>query len=165
MAKNSKTKSSGDKKKSNAVRKKWGDGVVGKVKKKVIQKIVKNNKKNDEKKRGRPQKITAEELRKLEYAFSIWCSDLEACLYAKISKTTLYEYQSKNSEFTERKEMLKEQPVLTARETVVKSLKKSPDMAMKYLERKKKDEFSVRSEHTGKEWGPINVTKVIREDA
>jgi hypothetical protein len=41
---------------------------------------------------------------------------------------------------------LREKPVLIARQTVVKSLKDNPEMALKYLERKRKKEFSTRTE-------------------
>jgi hypothetical protein len=98
---------------------------------------------------GRPTLLTPETIQKLEEAFALGCTDLEACLYAGISKSTLYNYQEKNPKFVERKEELKETPVLLARTTVINSLKKNPDMAMKYLERKKKDEFSLRVENTG----------------
>ena len=93
--------------------------------------------------------MTPETVKKLEEAFAIGCSDLEACLYADISKQTLYTYQADNPKFLDRKEMLKERPILQARMTVVKALRHDSDMAMKYLERKNKKEFSPRSEHTG----------------
>lgn len=99
---------------------------------------------------GRPTVMTQEVLDKLEYAFSIGCTDEEACIYADISPATLYNYQKDNPKFLERKELLKQTPILRARETVVKSLN-SPDMAFRYLERKKKDEFAVRVENTGKD--------------
>lgn len=89
---------------------------------------------------GRPTVVTEEVLRKLEDAFAIGCTDLEACVYANISKTTLYKYQSENPDFAERKEELKEKPILKARMTVVSSLSK-PDYAFKFLERKRKKEF------------------------
>lgn len=103
-------------------------------------------------KRGRHTEMTPEKIAKLEQAFSIGCSDLEACLFADIGKTTLYTYQNKHPEFTERKERLKEGVVLKARIKVKealdsKDLKVSTDMAKWLLERKKKDEFSTRVEN------------------
>lgn len=92
--------------------------------------------------------MTDEALRKLEEAFALGCTDIEACLYANISKTALYDYQKEHPEFAERKEELKEHPVLKARTTVVRNLDK-PEMALKYLERKKKKEFSPTMEMTG----------------
>ena len=90
---------------------------------------------------GRPTKMTPETIRKLEQAFSLGCTDLEACLFADIGKSTLYDYQEENPEFAERKARLKENPVLLARKSVVEALEGDPDLALKFLERKKKDEF------------------------
>lgn len=95
---------------------------------------------------GRPTKFTPETVKKLEEAFLMGCSDLEACLVADISKTSLYNYQNANPEFVERKEKLKETPILNARQCVINEVKSNPDMALKYLERKRKKEFSLRQE-------------------
>lgn len=94
---------------------------------------------------GRPSVMTDIVLSKLEEAFAYGASDSEACFYANISHQTLYDYQKKHPEFIERKEALKEQPILQARETVVKSLT-DPKNAQWYLERKRKAEFSPRTE-------------------
>ena len=94
---------------------------------------------------GRPTKMTPETIGKLEEAFSMGCTDLEACLFADIEKTTLYKYQQDHPEFINRKEKLKENPVLKARQTILDNLE-DPTNARWYLERKKKDEFSQRTE-------------------
>jgi hypothetical protein len=39
---------------------------------------------------GRPTKMTPDTVKKLEEAFLLGCSDIEACLVADISKQTLY---------------------------------------------------------------------------
>ena len=110
----------------------------GKEKKKTAKK--------SENKGGRPTVITPEIIAKLEQAFSLGCSDLEACIYADIGKTALYDYQEKNPEFTERKEMLKQKLVLKARVVVAEALKnKDENTAKWYLERKARDEFSVKN--------------------
>jgi hypothetical protein len=93
---------------------------------------------------GRPPAVTPEVLNKLESAFAIGATDREACLFADILEESLYLYQRKNPEYVKRKEMLKEKPLLKARNTVVNSLH-DPDHAEWYLERKSKDEFSTRS--------------------
>tara|TARA_R110002012_G_C11439372_1_gene590409 strand:+ start:162 stop:518 length:357 start_codon:yes stop_codon:yes gene_type:complete len=64
---------------------------------------------------GRPTKMTAETIQKLETAFIAGCTDLEACCYADVSKSTLYDYCQNNPEFSERKETLKNQPLMQAR--------------------------------------------------
>ncbi len=71
---------------------------------------------------GRPTVITPEVIRKLEDAFIAGCTDLEACCYADISKTALYEYCQKNGEFAERKETLKNQPLMQARFIIKEAL-------------------------------------------
>lgn len=95
---------------------------------------------------GRPTAMTKEVIGKLEQAFAYGASDKEACFYAGINPDTLYEYQKKHPEFTERKEALKEQPILAARQKVVQEIKNDVKNAQWYLERKRKDEFSNRSE-------------------
>lgn len=109
---------------------------------------------------ARPTVMTEEVLSKLEEAFAWGCTDVEACLHADIAAKTLYLYQEKNPEFIQRKEALKENPILLARSTVIKGFMKSPELALKYLERKKKDEFSLRSEFTGKDGEPLNIALV-----
>ena len=89
-------------------------------------------------------------IKKLEEAFAIGCSDVEACLMANISTVTLYAYQKNNPEFINRKETLKEKPFLKARKTIVDDLD-DVNTAKWYAERKKKEEFSSRSELTGKD--------------
>lgn len=105
---------------------------------------------------GRPTIMTEEIVAKLEEAFAWGCSDIEACLWADIAPATLYKYQEKNPEFAERKAELKETPVLLARKSVVGGLARDRELALKFLERKKKDEFSLRSELTGKDGQDLN---------
>jgi len=71
---------------------------------------------------GRPTVMTPEVLAKLEDAFSWGCTDLEACCNADISKDALYDYCNKNPKFSERKEVLKNQPVMKARRVVQAAL-------------------------------------------
>lgn len=109
---------------------------------------------------GRPTVMTPEVVNKLEEAFLLGCSDLEACFVAGISKQTLYNYQAAYPEFVDRKEQLKENPVYLARTSVVKSMQEDGDLALKYLERKRKDEFSVK---TSTEFsGGVTVTQIER---
>lgn len=91
---------------------------------------------------GRPTKLTPEAIKKLEEVFAIGGTDQEACFYADISHQALYNYQLKHPEFVERKEALKEKPVLKARQTVVKALE-DPNHAKWFLEKKKRKEFGA----------------------
>lgn len=103
-------------------------------------------------------------IQKLEEAFAFGASDLEACFYADISKTALYEYQKKHPSFQERKEKLKERPILLARQSVVSGLKDSPELALKFLERKRKSEFALRSEFTGAEGEQLQGIVIYRPE-
>lgn len=95
---------------------------------------------NNTKAVGRPTLMTPETINKLEEVFGIGGSDKEACFYANISHQTLYNYQEEHPEFVERKEALKERPILKARQTIVKALENPAD-AKWYLEKKKRLEF------------------------
>ena len=98
---------------------------------------------------ARPTVMTPAVIAKLEEAFKYGATDQEACMYVDIAEATLYKYQDSHPEFTERKAQLKQLPVFTARKSVVDELPKDPELSMKFLERKKKDEFSLRQELTG----------------
>lgn len=108
---------------------------------------------------GRPTIMTPETISKLEEIFSLGGSDEEACFYADIGKTTLYNYQKEFPEFVERKEALKETPILKARRTVVKALE-DPSHAFKFLERKKRGEFGPTLDLSGE----VKVSKIISID-
>lgn len=95
---------------------------------------------------GRPTIMTPEIVAKLEEAFLWGCSDLEACLHARIGKSTLYNYQNVNPEFVERKEQLKKNPTLRARKCVFDGIESDSDLSLRYLERKERDEFSTKNE-------------------
>jgi len=110
---------------------------------------------------GRPSVMTADVIRKLEDAFSIGASDREATFYAGIAMSTLYDYQTAHPEFVERKEALKEKPIMLARQTVVKAITTDPKMAMEYLKAKKRDEFASRQELTGKDGAELSNPAVI----
>lgn len=95
---------------------------------------------------------------KLEQAFAIGCTDKEACVYAGITPDQLYYYTSTvNPQFQVIKEELKEKPILKARQTIVKGLEEA-DNAKWFLERKMKKEFASRSEVTGANGEPLQIS-------
>jgi hypothetical protein len=113
---------------------------------------------------GRPTVITPQILAQLYTAFSIGCTDEEAIAFANVSNGAFYDYQKLHPEFLEEKERLKKLPILKAKNTVVQGLDRVQN-AMWYLERKKKDEFSVRTETTGadgKDLIPLDDTRVLK---
>ena len=90
---------------------------------------------------SRPTVFTKQTLQKLEYAFALDCTDEEACIYADIAPSSLYNFEKENGEFLERKQLLHHTPILKARIEIVEGLKGNPNLALKYLERKKRNEF------------------------
>lgn len=109
---------------------------------------------------GRPSKLTPETVKKLEEAFAIDATVEEACFYADISRQTYYEWIKQNPKLADRFEALRQRPVLTARQAVVRSLN-NPDYAFRYLERKRKDEFAQRVENTGKDGKDLSMTPAV----
>lgn len=105
-------------------------------------------------------KFTQATIKKLEEAFALDATVGEACYYADISCATYYIWIEKNPELLEKFNRLREKPVLIARQTVVKALQTDSDIALKYLERKKRNEFATRTEteETG------NMTVVIKDN-
>ncbi len=103
--------------------------------------------------------MTPETIAKLEQCFAIGASDLEACAFADIPSSVLYDYQQRHPAFAERKARLKEMPTLRARKSVVGALESDPPLALKYLERKRKDEFCLKQEleHSGDADKPIVI--------
>jgi hypothetical protein len=111
---------------------------------------------------GRPTVMTPDVVNKLEQAFSLGATDVEACFYAGISKQTLYDYQAKHPEYTDRKAALKDKLILKARTVIAQSMEAGDKQtAQWYLERKKKDEFSARSEQTGADGQPLNPNDAV----
>lgn len=102
-------------------------------------------------------------IQKLEAVWAIDGSDKEAALYADISPAALCDYLKKNPKVSERKEALRNRPVLKARQEVVKGLDKNPEFSLKYLERKQAKEFAPQSmmKHSGDAKEPITY-RIIR---
>ena len=104
--------------------------------------------------RGRPTSVTTEVLRDLRTAFLMGCSDNEACAYAGIHRSIYYAYKTRNPELQDFVEQWKEEPVLRARATLLRSLD-NQDGALWFLERKLRGEFALRKELTGPDGGSI----------
>lgn len=99
---------------------------------------------------ARPSKQTVETIDKLEHAFSIGASVVEACFYADISEATYHRWCTEKPELKERFSALKSKPILQARQAVADALDSGDVATAKwYLERRKKDEFSIKTEIKG----------------
>jgi hypothetical protein len=85
-------------------------------------------------------------------AWTVGATDTEAAASAGISPATLSKHLKDNEELSGIKEKLKEQVILRARTTVYNAIGDNADMAMKFLERKRPDEFA-----------PTTKNKIIAE--
>lgn len=113
-------------------------------KKKSATKKKSTTKKN---KVGRPTVMTQEMVNKLEYGFLKGLTDDQCCLFAGISKQTLYDYCHAHPEFFDRKELLKQNPSMKAKINIAEGIESGdPDLSKWYLERKNKDEFSLKQD-------------------
>lgn len=103
--------------------------------------------------------MTEATVAKLEEAFLWGCSDREACSYADINPSTLYRYCENNQEFSERKEMLKQNVVMRAKKVVSNEISNDNlHAAQELLKRKEGSKIAL----TGEEGGPVQVQTVTR---
>ena len=94
----------------------------------------------------RPSEVTEEIINQLKTAFSYSFTDEEAALYCWISPRTIYNYCSKNPDFAELKEQLKKKPNIKAKMNWIEKMNNKDYQASKeWLERKSKDEFSLKT--------------------
>jgi len=108
-----------------------------------------------------------EKLEKLILACSAGRDIKNACQWAGVTSEEFIEHCRVNVGFSDYCESLKENPVTEAMITLSGGIKSDPDLALKYLERKKKDEFSLRTEFTGKDGKdllPVPILNGIADD-
>jgi hypothetical protein len=72
---------------------------------------------------GRPTKITPECIQKLEDAYLIGATNLEASIYAGISESLLYEFKKENPKFVERIKALRDDTTFCAKLNLRNSIK------------------------------------------
>ena len=105
---------------------------------------------------GRPTVMTPEIIDKLEYVFAFGGTDKEACLFAGLGMETLYNYQRNHPEFAEQKDLLKSNPILLARMTLVKELG-NIETAKWFLTRKRRNEFTEKPKEEPPAPSSVNV--------
>lgn len=113
---------------------------------------------------GRPSVFTDEVIRKIEEVAALDGSVEEMAYYANIHRDSIYARLKSDQEFSDRIAMLRERPILKARQTISKSLD-TPQGAQWYLSRKKKKEFGDNIDLTsdGEKVQPLLV-KIIGKD-
>lgn len=108
---------------------------------------------------ARPSDYCEVIVEKLEYAFRDGAHIYEACDMAGIDRQTYYNWLKDKEGFSARMEEAKEYVTEIAQAVVARSItkRKDPETAKWWLERRKKDKFSTRSEVTGKDGKDLPV--------
>ena len=108
---------------------------------------------------GRPTIMTDAIVSKLEYGFMKGLNVTECCHYADISRNCFYEYLDKNPEFKDRIEELKSNPSTKAKLNVDEAIENGDtDLSKWWLERRNKDEFSVKQEVSADVKNDVTIT-------
>lgn len=123
------------------------------VKKKTPKKAAKTKQKTQQPKeetRGRKSALDDANTRALFLVAASFDMNTTACAaYAGISTQAYYNYIDAHPEFLDEVERNKQLPYQRAVQTVVEAIDKDPKIALAYLERRAKKEFSPRTEVTG----------------
>lgn len=93
---------------------------------------------------GRDWKLTPEIEKELERALRLDYPVEKACVYVGIAKSSFYSWLKNFPEFAEKMRRAKHFASKIARTSVIKHMAKDGNLALKYLERKEKDEFSTK---------------------
>ena len=115
--------------------------------------------------------MTAVKINEFKRAFSMGFTKAEAILYCDVAERTFFDYCSKNPKFTELIPTLQNMPKLKAKMNVLNSIenndaeytKQKMDDSKWYLERKAKDEFSLRTENKTELSGTLSIWNVLNE--
>ena len=114
---------------------------------------------------GRPTVMTPEVVSKIEYGFMKGLNVTECCHYADISRQAFYDYLEKNPDFTDRIEELKSNPSTKAKLNVVEAIENGDtDLSKWWLERKNKDEFSLKQEIAADVKDNVTITVELSDD-
>ena len=114
--------------------------------------------------------MTPDALQKLTQVFALDGSVEEACYYADISVSTYYNWIKKKPELLEGFDRIRNKPILAARMEVVKGIDNNPEFALRFLERKRSNEFGPKTkhEHSGSigqgETADSKETEAVREE-
>ena len=100
-------------------------------------------------------------LQKLEYVFAMGGTDEEACIYADISSSALYDYQRANPEFLERKRLFKAKPILKARQTLMRGIETDPKIAIWFLTKKLPIEFGSSPVQDTRPYAPSEKARAL----
>lgn len=79
-------------------------------------------------------------------AYKKQSTDGEACFYAGITIAQLKYFRKTHADFSTIKDACGEALFLEARETIAREIPRNPEFALKFMERKKREEFGLRRE-------------------
>jgi len=102
------------------------------------------------KKTGRPS-VKDEALEKVKEGFLLDFTIEQACFHAGIDPSTYYKWKQADPQFFEKFELFREDTKMKAKMTVHKHVQRDPRLAIDYLSRVEKANYSTRSEVTGKD--------------
>lgn len=111
--------------------------------------------------RGRKPVDIEKYLAKIKPFLEIDCSLNEACISAGVPYSTVQDYYAKNDEIRHKIDMYKLTPIVEAKKSAWEASKNNPDLALKLLERRRKDEYSPRSEAKIDMSAEITVSNIL----
>lgn len=97
---------------------------------------------------GRPSVMTPETLAKLEEGFLMGFTDREASLFAGINPSTLYRYCEDNPEYSERKELLKENVKMIAKKNIYTEIGAGDKQLSQWYTERRDPEFKAKQDIT-----------------
>ena len=74
----------------------------------------------------------------------------EACKQSRIPYTTVIKYKKDDEDVCRRLDALEDYAVVIAKISLMKGIKEDPNLALKYLERVRRNEFSLKTEQVSK---------------
>lgn len=103
-------------------------------------------------KTGRKSILTPEMRRKIEEAAIFDLNYTQIAVYCGIDRTSLYNWKEKYPKFFHKIDLLRESPLIRAKKTLYAGVEVDPDLALKLLQNKDRDNYSTKQEqkHTGK---------------
>ena len=111
---------------------------------------------------GRPPVVTADVVCKLELGFAKGLNKTECCEFAGIGRTAFYDYLKENPEFANKIEVLQSHPAMRAKINIADRLEKGDiELSQWYLERKCRDEFSIKQEVSASVSAAVKLEDVL----
>lgn len=99
---------------------------------------------------GRPTVMTPETIAKLEEGFLLGLTDREASLYANINPATLYRFCEEHPDFSDRKELLKEQVKIRAKQNIVGAINQGDKLLSQWYLERRDPEYKPKQENDNK---------------